>query len=576
MKKMKMVAIFLSIFTFFLSSGAYCQDHAGRIVKVFGEAKLINIDGQEKSLHIGDYVHEGEQIETSKSSMVKLLMNDDTLFHVGPNSHFVLEKFQLITKSDRQAVYHLLKGKMRSLFTIKAEKDQLKIKTPNAAMGVRGTEIVSDVYMKDEKLQTDIALVSGKLEIEGIDDKGQGSVYELNAGELFSARVSEGKSNAIKNAIKLDEKVLQQLRGGEKSGKLFLHDAMKAAGQDITARFDFSSQRPRFRRKSEDRAPASVNEKSLEEDKHINLREVSQSVKGIHENIADSIRAAVEKVVESESDAKADVETEMKALSIARKKIKEVRDDIVRETADEATSKATDIILNKGDKHFSSTSTGTGISEIAREARETGSTFAKKLAIEKLEDRAVSKVQGQVESEIYNKTMETVETKTMAKALSAALDAAKKSSMESGIEMNSDIEKLARSLAEAATQKASGIAADKAVREASQKAMAQAVKEASQEIAERAARIAGDRAANESVRKTQMEIRNRLMKGNIMEKSMRLPASVQMDQQRRIDREIQNTTILNKETEQIRLQQEEYKLLPPPDTTLKCGSTLGC
>lgn len=562
---MKNIVLLLCAILF--SAPIWAQDHAGRIVKVLGEAKLITLDGEEKNIHLGDYVHEGEQLETGKSSMVKLLMNDDTLFHIGPQSHFVVEQFRMITKSDRKAVYQILKGKMRSLFTIKAEKDNLKIKTPNIAMGVRGTEIVSDIYLNgDDRVQTDVALVSGKLEIESLNSNNdEKMIYDLEAGEMLRAKYSENKKNDVENKIKLQDSIMKSLKGGEFRGKLFLHDALKESGLDSKAKFDFVSQRLKFKRKSiENRAPASVDfEKEASE---IKLSVIAENYSSIHENIADAMRAAVEQVVVENSVGEVDEDSDLEALKIARKKFGILKDEIVSSTAQEAAEIAAKEVLSKVGTKFGTEADDRA--DIAREAKGLSEKKASILAVSKLNDKGNFIIKGQVESEIYLSTKSKVQSKTSELALEAALKAAKKSTAQSDLLMQEEVMKLAQDLAQAAAEKASTIAASKAVKIAAASAVAKAMKEVSNEIVERSARIAAEKAASEAVRRSQQNIKREMIKGNIKERA-RLPA--QVIQKKMMDSQIKET-VRQKAEEQLKIQQTEYNLQPQPGGTCLSGS----
>ena len=64
-------------------------------------------------------------------------------------------------------------------------------------MGVRGTEIVSDVYKIAGELRTDIALLHGKLEVT----TNNGRKFDLSPSDLFEAVDIQKKD--IKNAAKV-------------------------------------------------------------------------------------------------------------------------------------------------------------------------------------------------------------------------------------------------------------------------------------------------------------------------------------------------------------------------------------
>jgi hypothetical protein len=149
-------------------------------------------------------VFEKDTIITGSDGFVKILMNDDTVFDLGETSKFTFEKFKLKTKQDRKAKYNFSYGKMRSIFTIKAKsKKDLQIKTPDVVMGVRGTEILADVFENKGKLTTNIALVSGKLNITVPSIKDVANNFNITPGSMFSSKDFIKKKDFTKSLIKL-------------------------------------------------------------------------------------------------------------------------------------------------------------------------------------------------------------------------------------------------------------------------------------------------------------------------------------------------------------------------------------
>jgi hypothetical protein len=220
MKNLKLAA-----FVFLLGLEVFAMESIGRVVKVHGEV-MNHQDGSSQSLKRGDHLYVGANITSGKGSFVKIFMKDDTIFQLGPNSEFSLEKFEFKTKSERTAVYNLAKGKLRSLFTVKAPTRSLKIKTPTASMGVRGTEILSDVYKFKGKLTTDIALLSGSLEIQ---TKGIQKRMLIKPGFVYQSSLSKSlKKNAISSKIRrMDKRVFSRARMSKGVKNVFLTDVRR-------------------------------------------------------------------------------------------------------------------------------------------------------------------------------------------------------------------------------------------------------------------------------------------------------------------------------------------------------------
>ncbi|MDH5581260.1 MAG: FecR family protein [Bdellovibrionales bacterium] len=233
---MKKLLLSTLIFTFifsFVGIGVIAQDKGnkiGTIVSLRGKVVRINkLLKRKEFLDVGNIIFENDIVGSGEKSFVKILMKDDTLFQLGPRSKFVFKKFNYQSKKKRKAVYNLLIGKLRSLFTNKAEDEgDLELNTPNAAMAVRGTEILSDVYNKKGQFRTDIALLSGRLDIKTKNKE----VVNLKPGFILETGAYLKNKSARTNAYilkRIPSKWYIQLQNPhQRNGKIFLHDARKS------------------------------------------------------------------------------------------------------------------------------------------------------------------------------------------------------------------------------------------------------------------------------------------------------------------------------------------------------------
>jgi hypothetical protein len=232
-------------------SMANAAEPIGRIVKLRGEVKASNkTSGDSAILKDGDSIFEGDLLKSDKGSFAKILMKDDTIFQLGPNTEIIFEKFKFKSKEKRTATYNLVKGQLRSLFTVKSKEKSLMIKTPNTAMGIRGTEILSDVYKFKGKVKTDIALMSGKLDIDlspmKLGEALKQRVIQLKPGQVFESdhfRKNFSGGKPINKLIKrLPNQVFKNLKKPQKKGgQVFLLEARKQVRRDLYngARFNF-------------------------------------------------------------------------------------------------------------------------------------------------------------------------------------------------------------------------------------------------------------------------------------------------------------------------------------------------
>ncbi|MBN8912646.1 MAG: FecR domain-containing protein [Rhizobiales bacterium] len=100
-----------------------------------------------RTLQNGDRVHQDEMIEVGNDASSELKLDDDTKLALGPGSNLKLDKFVYDPeKTKGSIVLDLVKGTFRFMTGV-AEKPTYVIKTPSAAITVRGT--IFDVFVQE-------------------------------------------------------------------------------------------------------------------------------------------------------------------------------------------------------------------------------------------------------------------------------------------------------------------------------------------------------------------------------------------------------------------------------------------
>ena len=100
-----------------------------------------------RSLATGDRVHQNEIIEVGLDARSEIELEDDTKLALGPGSRLTLDKFVYDPGTSKGSiVLDLVKGAFRFVTGV-AEKPTYVIKTPAAAITVRGT--IFDVYVEE-------------------------------------------------------------------------------------------------------------------------------------------------------------------------------------------------------------------------------------------------------------------------------------------------------------------------------------------------------------------------------------------------------------------------------------------
>jgi hypothetical protein len=121
--------------------------NVGNVTLLEGEAVLTR-DGATAQVNLGDVVKEKDVIETKVNSKIKITFVDNTIVTIGKESSLNIEDYLFdanspgASKSDfnvAKGAFHAVTGQIA-----KVNPSKFKIKTKNATIGIRGTEIYGD------------------------------------------------------------------------------------------------------------------------------------------------------------------------------------------------------------------------------------------------------------------------------------------------------------------------------------------------------------------------------------------------------------------------------------------------
>ena len=120
---------------------------AGRI-KVASGAAFVVRDGSQIPAQIGQVVFEADGLKTGTDGKVGVTLKDDTRVSLGPSSELRLERF-VYTPADRGfgLVLKFLSGAATYVSgrIAKLAPDSIRLETPAAIVGVRGTTVAINV-----------------------------------------------------------------------------------------------------------------------------------------------------------------------------------------------------------------------------------------------------------------------------------------------------------------------------------------------------------------------------------------------------------------------------------------------
>ena len=143
------------------ATGAVSIEHGDAVVV---QAKLPANTAQAK---VGDLVYQGDTVSTGADASVGITFTDGTAFNVASNARMVLNEFVYDPKGkSNSSFFSLTKGTFTFIAGKVAKTGDMKINTPVATMGIRGT--TPRVEISEDGTVTFNTLVEDKKAIEKI------------------------------------------------------------------------------------------------------------------------------------------------------------------------------------------------------------------------------------------------------------------------------------------------------------------------------------------------------------------------------------------------------------------------
>jgi hypothetical protein len=116
------------------AKGSVTIEHVGAVVV---QANLPNQAGEAK---VGDLVYQGDVVRTGSDGRVSINFADDTSFNLSNNASMTLDEFVYDPNGkSNSTVFNLSKGAFTFVAGKIAKSGDMKVETPVATMGIRGT-----------------------------------------------------------------------------------------------------------------------------------------------------------------------------------------------------------------------------------------------------------------------------------------------------------------------------------------------------------------------------------------------------------------------------------------------------
>jgi VCBS repeat-containing protein len=117
----------------------------GHVTKLTGSATAIR-NGVSIILNQGDNVHKGDVVQSGSDSTLGITFIDGTVFGLASNAKMVLnEMIYDPNGSDNKSLLSLVQGTISFVAGATAKKGDMKVDTPVATMGIRGTAVLVEI-----------------------------------------------------------------------------------------------------------------------------------------------------------------------------------------------------------------------------------------------------------------------------------------------------------------------------------------------------------------------------------------------------------------------------------------------
>ncbi|UZP68832.1 FG-GAP-like repeat-containing protein [Desulfovibrio mangrovi] len=137
----------------------------GSVVSAAGQVVAI-LNGAERVLTAGSHVFEGEVIKTGEGASVEVRFDDETVLSQGPNSELTLDSYVYNSDSPAQSsfLFKMAQGTYRMATGQIAEDnpDGVRLESPLATIGIRGTTTVSQILPNGQELHAAESLTGGR------------------------------------------------------------------------------------------------------------------------------------------------------------------------------------------------------------------------------------------------------------------------------------------------------------------------------------------------------------------------------------------------------------------------------
>ncbi len=124
----------------------------GHVVKMTGSASIVR-NGVTIDVNNGDNIYQNDVVQTGSGSTLGLVLDDGTTFNLTANARLMLNELVYDANSaSNTALFTLVQGAASFVAGQVAKTGDMKVATPVAIVGIRGTAVILDISSADGKV----------------------------------------------------------------------------------------------------------------------------------------------------------------------------------------------------------------------------------------------------------------------------------------------------------------------------------------------------------------------------------------------------------------------------------------
>jgi hypothetical protein len=194
----------------------------GGVALIKGRASVTR-GAAASTLKVSDAIFRGDVLQTAADGTLGVTFNDATTFSLLPNSQITVDNFVYQERGKHNvAAFGVIKGTVSFVASAVAKTGDMRIDTPSAAIGIRGTAGIIETGAASEvriKLYPDADGHVGRIEVFGRDGSQLGVLTGGATGFLVRAGAPAVPLQISQQEIERDRSFLRQTFSAQQTGR---------------------------------------------------------------------------------------------------------------------------------------------------------------------------------------------------------------------------------------------------------------------------------------------------------------------------------------------------------------------